>query len=245
MAPDEDDPANAFVAEHFIAGSTCQRLTGGSMRETESARRPFNAAVIRSGLLLEHDEIWRPPLCKHQRAAGPDIPLVVVSSTNETRDTTNRGADDYVSKPIHAGSLLEMPHRLAHKGSITRMPLVDDAEVTRDLVRQLVPHSRYSVQTARDGEEGLQELGAARPDLILVDLSMAGLDGDEIVRRLWNVSAEAGTPAVVLVRANLAEAEPIASQSDSRIASEHGPTATHLVRLVEMALLQTEAAGAR
>lgn len=175
----------------------------------------------------------------------PDIPLVVVCSTNDNRNTLNPGADDYVAKPIHAGYLPTKLDRLTDRGRIARMPLVDDAEVTCDLVRQLVTHNRYSVRTARDGQEGLQRLGAARPDLILVDLNMPGMDGDEIVGRLRDVSAEGGIPAVVLAPAHLAEAEPISPHSDSQIVSANGPTAAHLVDLIQMALRQTEAAGAR
>jgi CheY-like chemotaxis protein len=248
-APDEDDSADAFAAERFVASSACQRLTGCSMREAEHAVRWFSPAVIVTSLLLEHDEARRPSPRRREIATGPDIPPMVVCSTNGSRDTRNSGADEYAAKPIQGGYLPEMLDRVTDKDSDTRMLLVDDEEVTRDPVRQLVPHSRYSVRAARADQEGLQQLGAARRDLIVVDLNMPEMDGDEIVRRLWDVSVAAGIPAVALAPAhppaNLAETEPIPLHSVSRIVSEGEPTATHVVDLIDRVLRQTAAAGAR
>jgi signal transduction histidine kinase/CheY-like chemotaxis protein len=240
----EDDAADAFVVERVLAGSSYQPLFARSMREAEHALRCFRPAVILLDVMLGHEESWGLLLRLRERESEPDIPLVVISSTSDDRKALNLGADEYVSKPIEGDHLLEMLDRLTGRRSVTRVLLVDDEEVTRYLVRQLLPRSRYSIQTARDGQEGLQQLGAARPDLILVDLNMPGMNGYEFLRHLQDVSAHADIPAVVLTSANLAETEHVLPYSVSRIVSKSELTATTLVNVIEMALRQTEAAGA-
>jgi DNA-binding response OmpR family regulator len=54
----------------------------------------------------------------------------------------------------------------------------------------------YRVRTAADGEAGLAELARERPDLVVLDLMLPGIDGLEILRRIR--SNDAALPVVVL-----------------------------------------------
>jgi CheY-like chemotaxis protein len=61
--------------------------------------------------------------------------------------------------------------------------VVEDVEFNRDLMVQLLEDS-YEVVTAVDGQEGLERVQSERPDLILMDLSLPGVDGWEATRRI-------------------------------------------------------------
>jgi len=61
---------------------------------------------------------------------------------------------------------------------------VEDNEDNVYVVRQRLTRAGYAVQVAADGEQGLAMVAADRPDLILMDLSLPGLDGWEVTRRL-------------------------------------------------------------
>jgi DNA-binding response OmpR family regulator len=54
----------------------------------------------------------------------------------------------------------------------------------------------YRVRTATDGERGLEELARERPDLVVLDLMLPGVDGLEVLRRLR--ADDATLPVVVL-----------------------------------------------
>ncbi len=78
-----------------------------------------------------------------------------------------------------------------------RVLVIDDEEPFRYVVGQLLAGSRYRVVAeARDGERGLHEARTLRPDLILLDLRMPGLDGYGVLQAL---AAEAGTVAIPVV----------------------------------------------
>ena len=64
-----------------------------------------------------------------------------------------------------------------------RILVVEDVEFNRDLMVQLL-EEEYEVLTAVDGLEGVKRAQRDRPDLILMDLSLPGLDGWEATRRL-------------------------------------------------------------
>ncbi|MDP9469617.1 MAG: response regulator [Chloroflexota bacterium] len=57
--------------------------------------------------------------------------------------------------------------------------VVDDEPVIRDLVADVLRDEGYAVVTAADGREGLDLLARERPDLVLMDVMMPGLDGRE------------------------------------------------------------------
>jgi CheY-like chemotaxis protein len=61
---------------------------------------------------------------------------------------------------------------------------VEDNEDNVYVVQQRLTRAGYTVLVAPDGERGLAMAAADRPDLILMDLSLPGIDGWEVTRRL-------------------------------------------------------------
>lgn len=62
--------------------------------------------------------------------------------------------------------------------------IVDDYEDNRELLRLMLEGAGYEVREAGDGHAGLQMALAEAPDLVLVDLSMPGLDGWQVLNEL-------------------------------------------------------------
>lgn len=65
-----------------------------------------------------------------------------------------------------------------------RILVVDDNPANRDLVVALAQHRGHEALEASDGAEGLRLVRAQRPDLVIVDIQMPSMRGDEFVRRL-------------------------------------------------------------
>jgi len=106
-----------------------------------------------------------------------------------------------------AGAPIVVPlvrRRAGYAGARRRVLVVDNEEVDRELLRQLLEPAGFLVQQAASGEEALQVLRGlpvgARPDAILMDLAMPGIDGWETIRRL-RAEDLSGAP-VAIVSAN-------------------------------------------
>ena len=67
---------------------------------------------------------------------------------------------------------------------MTRILLVEDNEMNRDMLGRRLQRRGYEVITATDGAEGVAKAQAGAPDLILMDMSLPVLDGWEATRRL-------------------------------------------------------------
>lgn len=68
--------------------------------------------------------------------------------------------------------------------SSNRILIVDDNAANLKLARVLLATEGYLVSTALNASEALEAIAAARPDLILMDLQLPGVDGLELTRQL-------------------------------------------------------------
>ncbi len=76
-----------------------------------------------------------------------------------------------------------------------RVLVVDDEPHIVELVRYNLLQDGYDVSTAGDGEAALAKVRTERPDLIILDIMLPGLDGLEVCRRL---RAESAVPIIML-----------------------------------------------
>ncbi len=154
----EDDAADAFALKRILADTQLSAVWARSIRQAQQILEQAHPAVILLDVVLGGDESWRLLLQLRQQEAHADIPLVVMSSSarNERRFTwapMNMSRSRWI-----ATLLIGLLDRLTGRRTITKVLLVDDEEITRYLVRQLLPRSRYALNVASNGEEGLQRL---------------------------------------------------------------------------------------
>jgi two-component system chemotaxis response regulator CheY len=76
----------------------------------------------------------------------------------------------------------------------------DDAIVSRIYTTQL-EKAGYQIKLARDGEEGLAQLDRFAPDLVLLDLMMPKMRGQDFLERMRSNPARAATPVFVFTNA--------------------------------------------
>ncbi len=83
--------------------------------------------------------------------------------------------------------------------------VVEDNPLNLKLVRDVLEFAGYEVMDAGTGEEGLQVAGRRRPDLVLMDLQLPGIDGTETLRRLRADILDAQVPVVAVTALAMAE----------------------------------------
>src|ERR1700684_3137028 len=81
---------------------------------------------------------------------------------------------------------------------MSRVLHIEDDPRNRLLVRKLLIADGHDVIDAADGLEGVRLAISQRPDLVLVDLNIPGLDGYEVTLRLRSEAALKGVPIVAI-----------------------------------------------
>ncbi|MBP7706263.1 MAG: response regulator [Candidatus Aminicenantes bacterium] len=88
--------------------------------------------------------------------------------------------------------------REAARRASPRVLLVDDDATTRNLVAHFLRKEGFVVVMARDGADALAQARGGRPDLVVVDAAVPGMDGFELLARLKQDPGTAALPVLML-----------------------------------------------
>ena len=86
--------------------------------------------------------------------------------------------------------------------------IVDDDHTIVELLSRVLGREGYQICTAFDGEEALFQLGAEHPDMILLDLNLPKLPGEEVCKQVRANEKTKDLP-VIMITAKISESEKI------------------------------------
>lgn len=85
--------------------------------------------------------------------------------------------------------------------------IIEDDKFLRELIAQKLIKEGYKISEAIDGEEGIKKVKEEKPDLVLLDLILPGIDGFEVLLRMREESALTRIPVIIL--SNLGQKEDV------------------------------------
>ncbi|MEV4641003.1 response regulator [Actinoplanes sp. NPDC049548] len=188
----------------------CSTILCATGEEARAAFRTggFDVAVL-DVLLPDADGV---DLLRELRALPgcEDTVTVLLSSEAEVADRLlglRTGADEYVGKPYDSGYVVARTRQLLGEGgsatdSRTTVLVIDDSVTFREQLRGLLEPAGYAVLTAASGEEGLRTAAERRPQAVIVDGIMPGIDGATVIRRLRLDPALRDTPCLLMTAAD-------------------------------------------
>jgi two-component system NtrC family sensor kinase len=200
------DLADTFAAAGF------RPLLCASAAEMRDVLRDSHVDVIVLDVLLP-DGDGVDLLSEIRSGTGSAVPVVMLSSEAEVKDRIRglrRGADEYVGKPYDARYLVAKVEELvgSHTAADAKTILViDDSATLRVALREALEGARYVVVEAPTGEEGLRLAGTRRPDAIVVDGQLPGMDGASVIRHIRLDAALRHVPCLLLTSSEAKHAE--------------------------------------
>jgi DNA-binding NtrC family response regulator len=88
---------------------------------------------------------------------------------------------------------------------MTKILIIDDEQGIRDLLDTLLCRKGYDVVVAENGREGLKVFRRERPDVVVLDLKMPGMDGLTVLQEIRNLHPN--KPVIILTGAGTPETE--------------------------------------
>ena len=85
--------------------------------------------------------------------------------------------------------------------------IIEDDKFLRELIVQKLIKEGFEISEAVDGEEGMKKVKEEKPDLILLDLILPGIDGFEVLARMKEDPVLAAIPVIIL--SNLGQKEDV------------------------------------
>jgi DNA-binding response OmpR family regulator len=179
------DLVDAFAGAGFVT------LPCSSVAEAKEllARERVDVAIL-DVVLPDGDGV---ELLAELRRLTPDRHVVVLmlSSEVEVRARVRgiaTGADEYVGKPYDRGYVVARARELLQQQNrgVAERPilLIDDSPTFRAVLTEALERDGYRVSIAASGEEGLRLAAVERPEAIIVDGVLPGMDGSTVIRHV-------------------------------------------------------------
>ncbi len=130
-------------------------------------------------------------LCKKikENNEGRFIPIVILSSKSQPIDIDtafNFGADDYLVKPVTPEKLLEKIKDyfgVLDRKKRNKILVVDDSKVSAEMISHALTKNSHNVIMVSDGEKALDVAKKERPEVIITDIDIPGINGYELIKR--------------------------------------------------------------
>ncbi len=188
----EKDPSIVSVLRRSL--KSCELV---QLKESESLHdmilKCHPRAVIRN-VRSGHEETT------YQDIANSVVPVIECSLPSLAWVAEDLGVAGYLSKPITSQALLEELKRI---GPVRTVLVIDDDRGFALLVERILQASGnpFEVHRAYDGIQGLAAMQESRPDLVLLDLGMPGMDGKNLLEAI-QAAPDCSQIPIVLLTAN-------------------------------------------
>jgi len=83
-------------------------------------------------------------------------------------------------------------------GAMCVVLIIEDDRETNEAIASALVTERYDCVAAYDGLQGLEKLVAQRPDVVLLDLELPGMEGTELLLRKAQLPPVAKTPVIII-----------------------------------------------
>jgi len=128
-----------------------------------------------------------------------DIPIVVCSVSTESEKAYQLGAHKFIHRPFTNEEIVEAVLDAEKESQRERILIIDDeANSVRLLEELLNEQGNYRIFSADNGTEGISLVARRRPDLIILDLRMPGMDGFAVLKELRSNPETADIPVMIV-----------------------------------------------
>ncbi|MDA8217232.1 MAG: ATP-binding protein, partial [Dehalococcoidales bacterium] len=178
------DPALARVLQ--------RHLDGFRVESADTLAEAVARALVEKALAIVAD------IDDYEEGETGSVPVVLCPLPDPVRLRARLGVADYLTKPISRAALLQAIDALGKP--IERIVIADDDQrFVRFVERTLRSHwPDLAIASAFSGDEALSKVRATKPDLLLLDLSMHGLDGMGVLSALGQDAALDKTAVMIL-----------------------------------------------
>ncbi|HEU4323187.1 MAG TPA: response regulator [Roseiflexaceae bacterium] len=212
LAIEDSASSAAQIARHLGALDVQTAVHPRAGGAVERAAR-LQPDLILLDILLPDGDSWEVLRRLKAEPRTRQIPVLVVSVVDEPVRAREAGAEGLLLKPINRTKLVEtLSRHFALRNAAPAQPeqtqeatqprprilLAEDNEANIAAISDYLVMKGYEVLLARNGSEAVAQTHEQRPDLILMDIQMPGMDGLEATRQIRANAALADIPIIAL-----------------------------------------------
>jgi signal transduction histidine kinase/CheY-like chemotaxis protein len=201
----EDNTETAQLFEVQLRNSEFQPILASNIPQAELWVSRHKPAAVISDIYIGDDQAWG--FLARLRQKWADLPLIATSIYEKAGAAVNAGASIFLPKPIEQQVLLTELRRLTAQLGTKRVLLVDDNDVSRYILRELLDQPWLEISEVSNGTDAANQLRENRPDGLILDLLMPDISGFEILRQVRADKDTEDLPVLIYTSKRLTENE--------------------------------------
>jgi CheY-like chemotaxis protein len=202
----DDDPSVGDLVRRFLGKEGFQVVTAAGGEEGLRLATEIRPDIITLDALMPGMDGWT--VLSHLKADAElaAVPVIMLTMLDDKSLGFSLGASDFLTKPIRRDVLLKTVQRYCARPT-DRVLVVEDDDLTRDLIRRSLESEGFQVDEAVNGRVALDQVAKQEPNLILLDLLMPEMDGLEFLTEVGRQERWRSIPVVVVTAKELGVAE--------------------------------------
>ncbi len=201
----EDNEETARVLETYLRNTEFQPILAAAVAQAEVWTARHTPGALVSDVYIGDDRAWG--FLTRLRERLPELPIVVTSIYEEAQTAMEHGANLFLSKPVDRDVLLRELRRLTTQTGTRRLLLVDDNDVSRYILREILDQPWLEFVEANNGAVALAAVKQNPPDAVILDLLMPDVSGFEVLRQLRAEARTQSLPVLVYTSKTLTDVE--------------------------------------
>jgi CheY-like chemotaxis protein len=198
----EDDEAAQMYYSKILRDTCYEIFPARNLRDARRIMQTVRPAAIVLDIVLRGEDSWRWLGELKTAPATRAIPIVVISTVTDAGKGYMLGADACVDKPVERAELIARLDEFTRR----RILVVEDEAPLRYTMKRIL-EGQYVVMEAANGQEGLQAAATLAPSLVVLDLGLPDIRGEDVLARLRANPATAGLPVLIATSRIVSAAE--------------------------------------
>lgn len=192
----DDDPAICELLKQFLTAQGMRVVAAIDSTEGLRMARIERPELVVLDVLMPAPDGWAVLRALKSEEKTRNIPVIMLTTESVEETAEALGAADFVRKPLDIASFSQTVKKWLRRSRSNSVLVVDDDPLLRAMFCRVMRAERWNVRDAEDGEVALNQVRHAMPTLILLDLDMPNMNGEEFLNHL---RAEPGGDKVLVI----------------------------------------------
>jgi CheY-like chemotaxis protein len=180
----DDDPAMLSLMKKMLNKEGFSVALASSGPEGIRRARELRPRLISLDVMMPGMDGWSVLAALKNDPELADIPVAIISMTDDKQLGYALGASDFLIKPVYKEKLLSLLDKHLTERRSQPVLVIEDDDAAGEMMTRMLGKEGYRVERAEDGRAALEKLAVVHPKLILLDLMMPNMDGFQFVTAL-------------------------------------------------------------
>ena len=197
----DDDPKVSKNICEYLNEAGYITITASSGKEALDLAERFLPVAITLDIIMPEMDGWEVLQKLKDNQKTKDIPVIIISVSNDRDTGVALGAVGYINKPVSKNILISEIYKL-NKAPDTVM-IVDDNNFELNQMSSIIKSEKIDTILASTGGQCLSMLEDEIPDILVLDLMMPGMDGFDVLDKIRKKKETNDLPVIIVTAKDL------------------------------------------